>query len=563
MSGPSATTSFAERVGGRWAVSVRGFLITVGIGFAGAAAELVRKPRGDWFVLIAATAFSFGVVALMAGVFHRTRWADRRVKPVPMSEVLAVNALSGLPPALAFAATWYWFGVGPSMGPVAGLVAYPAISLWASTSVIVYLDLVDRARMLRARVVDEHATALRIRGRSHEAVDRLTTRIDSILDPAMDHLRKVASEVEPQDVSAEIRDVVEGSVREVSHDLWNEADGAPSRIGAREVLGEFVRRPRFRPWPMIGIAVVLPLFGNERRAGWVTFVIGGVAALVLYVECRLANRALRQWTSWRVLVVMTTIAVFVTQSIVIDRVAVRWGEVPNGLGVGSVVALTLLLVVVSSTFGSYRDLDDQRATAMAADIRADRLEAMAQAKLVSDETRRLAALLHGRVQSRLLGCAMAIEFAGDDPVALQAAIDRTTAVLSEDWHDMESPDDDRRNGSLVDALAPWQGLARVDVSGPVELQSSTDPDLVVVVEELVANAIRHGAARHVRVNLESDGSTCVITVIDGGTGGSMTRPGLGTALLERVGSVDRRIGDDGWSVTVRLARRGVESTPTI
>ena len=562
MSGSLAATSFAERIGGRWAVSARGFLITVGIGFAGAAAELVRQPRSDWFVLIAATASSFGVVALMAGVFHRTRWAHRRVKPIPTLEVLAVNALSGLPPALAFAATYYWFDVGPSMGPVAGLVAYPAISLWASTSVIVYLDLVDRARLLRARIVDEHATSLRIRGRSLEAVDRLKSRIDSILDPAMDRLRTVASEVEPSEVSAEIRDVVEGSVREMSHDLWREADGVPSRIGAREVLGEFVRRPRFRPWPMIGIAIVLPLFGNERRAGWVTFVLGGAAALVLYVECQLANRALRRWPSRRALVVVATITVFVAQSVVIDHVAVRWGEVPNDLGVGSVVVLTLLLVVVSSTFGSYRDLDDRRASAMAADIRADRLEAMAQAELVSDETRRLAALLHGRVQSRLLGCAMAIEFAGDDPVALQAAIDRTTAVLSDDWHDMESPDDDQRIGSLTDVLATWHGLARVDVSGPSELLSSTDPDLVVVVEELVANAIRHGAARQVRVNLESDGSICVVTVVDDGGGGSMTRPGLGTALLERVGSVDRRIGDDGWSVTVRLARRGVESTPT-
>lgn len=558
-----AANSFAERIGGRWAVSIRGFLITAGIGFAGTVAELVRQPRSDWFVLIAATTLSFGVVALIASALHYTRWRNRRVKPIPISEVLTLNALSGLPPALAYLSTWHWFGVGPSTGPVAGLVAYPAISLWASTSVILYLDLVDRAKLLRARVVDEHATVLRIRGRSHEAVDRLKTRIDSILDPAMDRLRTVAFEVEPQEVSAEIRDVVEGSVREVSHDLWREADGVSNRIGLREVFGEFVHRPRFRPWPVIGIAVVLPLVGNERRGGWVTFVISGVAALVVYSVCRLANRVLRQWPSGKAIVVMATIAVFVTQSIVIDRVAVRWGEVPIDLGVVSAVFLTLLLVVVTSTFGSYRDLDDRRAEAMAADIRADRLEAMAQAKLVSDETRRLASLLHGRVQSRLLGCAMAIEFAGDDPVVLQAAIDRTTAVLSEDWHDMDSPDDGRRTGSLADVLATWHGLARIHVSSPSELQSSTDSDLVAVVEELVANAIRHGAARRVDVNLERDGETCVVTVIDDGSGGPMTRPGLGTALLERVGSVNRRVGGDGWSVTVRLARTGVESTPTI
>jgi len=552
MTGSLATNSFAERIGGRWAVSIRGFVITASIGFAGTAAELVRQPRDDWFVLIAATALAFGVVAVTAGLFHHTRWSDRRVRPIPTFEVLAMNTLSGLPPALAFAATYYWFDVGPSMGPVAGLVAYPAISLWASTSVIVYLDLVDRARVLRARVVDEHATALRIRGQSLVAVDRLKAQIDAIVDPAMHHLRNVTSAVGPSEVSAKIRQVVEDSVREVSHELWRDVDVPPSRIGAREVLGEFVRRPRFRPWPMIGIAVVLPLFDSERRDGWNTFVIGGIAVLALYVECRVANRFLRRWPKWRAPVVAATIALFVVQSIVIDRIAVGWGHEPNGLSFGSLVALTLLLVVVSSTFGSYRDLDDRRATAMAADIRADRLDAMAQAKLVSDETRRLAALLHGRVQSRLLGCAMAIEFAGDDPKALQSALDRTSNVLADDWHAIESTGDESGGESILDALVTWNGLARIEISGDRRLLASHDVDLVTVVEELVANAVRHGRARHVDVGVEQDGSDVVVTVLDDGAGGALARPGLGTALLERVGSVDRHIGEGGWSVTVRM-----------
>ena len=554
MTGSFTANSFAERIGGRWAVSIRGFVITVGIGFAGTAAELVRQPRRDWFVLIAATTLAFGVVAVTAGVLHHTRWADRRMRPVPMFEVLTANALSGLLPASAFAATYYWFDVGPSMGPVAGLVAYPAISLWASTSVIVYLDLVDRARVLRTRVVDEHATALRIRGQSLEAVDRLKSQIDSIVDPAMHHLRTVASAVEPSEVSAEIRQVVEDSVREVSHDLWREVDGSPNRIGMREVFGEFVRRPRFRPWPMIGIAVVLPLFDTEHRAGWITFAISTAAVPALYAECRVANLLLRRWPTWRAPVVVATIALFVLQSIMIDRIAVRWGHEPNGLSIGSLVVLTLLLVVVSSTFGSYRDLDDRRATAMAADIRADRLDAMAQAKLVSDETRRLAGLLHGRVQSRLLGCAMAIEFAGDDPEALQSALDRTSSVLADDWRAIESTGDEAGGESILDALVTWNGLARIEISGDARLLRSDDADLVTVVEELVANAVRHGRARHVDVGVEQDDSDVVVSVVDDGVGGEMARPGLGTALLDRVGSVDRRMSPNGWAVTVRLSR---------
>jgi signal transduction histidine kinase len=171
---------------------------------------------------------------------------------------------------------------------------------------------------------------------------------------------------------------------------------------------------------------------------------------------------------------------------------------------------------------------------------------MAEARAVSDEARHLAGLLHGRVQSRLLGCAMAIEFAGDDPSALQQALDRTRSVLDEEWG---APRDASR--SVGEVLTPWKGLAEISVVGEVD-EFAADPACVRVVEELVSNAVRHGGARRVDVSIESDGTDRVITVADDGQALGEGRPGLGTSLLERVGVVDRRPSATGWVVSVRV-----------
>lgn len=553
MTTTTGSRTFAERVGGRWAVSIPGFLINFTVGLVGLMISVVALDGDGLFVAVSAYVAVFVVIAVSSWILHRTRWSRRHEIAIPTYEVTVFIVGSGVLIATAFALVRRWFGTETGVGPIEGFVTYPVISIWLGFSSVVYLDVVDRARHLRESVIAAHANASQVRERARRAGEEMRRLIDEVVSPAVANLRDVAANEQPSIVSAEIREVVDESVRAVSHDLWERVDERVARIGFADMARDVVVRPRFRTWAIIGMVIVLPLIDRVGDDGLVVVLPFAAAALVLYLECTAANRLLLRWPQWRLLIVLATVAVFVTQQLLADRASQSQGWETAGLGWVTITIFTLLLVVVTSILGSYRDLDDRRAMALAADIRADRLDAMAEARVTAEETRRLAGILHGRVQSRLLGCAMAIEFAGDDPVALQAAIDRTTAVLSEDWYATESSDDNRQTGSLSDVLATWHGLARVDVSGPPELVASTDSDLVLVVEELVSNAIRHGAARQVKVNLEGDGSVCVVTVVDDGAGGEMTRPGLGTVLLERVGSVERHIGEDGWSVTVRLS----------
>ena len=558
MNPTTGSRSFAERVGGRWALSVPGFMICFGVGGIGLTINNSALGGEGLAVALAAYVTIMTFVALLSLLLHRRRWSNRRVIPVPAPEVALFAVVVGVMVAGTFALARQWWGVDTGYGSIEGFVIYPVVGVWMGLTSVVYLDVIDRARHLRENVIAAHANASQVRERARWAVGEMRRLIDDVVSPAVANLRDVAATERPSIVSAEIRDVVDESVRAVSHDLWGRVDERVARIGLADMARDVVVRPRFRTWAIIGLVIVLPFIDQVSNDGLIIAVPYAAAALVLYLECAIANRLLLRWPRWRLLIVLATVAVFVTQQLLADRGSRSQGWETADLGWVTVTIFTLMLVVVTSILGSYRDLDDRRAMALAADIRADRLDAMAEARVMAEETRRLAGLLHGRVQSRLLGCAMAIEFAGDDPVALQTAIDRTSAVLAEDWY--QESGDDSTKGSILDVLVTWNGVAQVEVAGDRWLMSSNDPDLVGVVEELVANAIRHGGARRVEVTVERDGSDRIVTVVDDGSGGPMTRPGLGTALLERVGAVDRRIGEDGWSVTVRLTDEKVETS---
>jgi signal transduction histidine kinase len=545
---PPAVTprTFGDRVGGRWALSVRGFLITFVLVVLGYARDFLQISPRDAMLVVSGLIVGFALNALFSFVLHRTRWTHRCERPIPIAEFVAWMIFTGVVFAAIFAVLRTRFDVVVLVGTSEGFVVYPALSLWIGSSVVVYLDVFDQARRLRGQVIDEHANSLRIRSNASETVALMRRRIDEMLTPQIDRLR-IATTSQGSTVSEEIRRVVDGPVRTTSRELWRTADEREMRIGLVEVITFLVRNFRFRPWPIVGLAVVLSLLRRVEEVGWIANAAAAIATVVIVAECHVANRAMERWPRGKTFVVSVTFVVFVTQAILTERLLERWGLEPSGLSVGVVALFTSILMISTSSLGAYRDLDDRRARQLATAIRADRLDAMAEARAVSDEARQLAALLHGRVQSRLLGCAMAIEFAGDDPTALQQALDRTKSVLAEEW------DAARETGSsLGEVLTPWKGLAEISVVGEID-ELAGDPACVQVVEELVANAVRHGGAHRVEVIVERDGPDCMITVADDGQALGEGRPGLGTSFLERVGVVDRRPSASGWVVSVRVS----------
>lgn len=549
MNTPSSEQrSFRDRIGGRWALSVRGYILSFIVLNIGIGTEVVRMGSRDGTLFYLTTVLVYGLNGIIDLVLHRTRWSQRRVKPVPTSEVLTRWAFAGISMSSSYAVLNLYFDVETPLSIASGFLLYPTIAVWLASSLIMYLDVVDQARLLRRQLVDERARSIEILGRAKDAMTQLRHRVGNEVNPGLHRLRKATQSIESASISEEIRTVVDESVRGVGHALWDNTRSESIRIGFGEIVRSLIVHPVFRPWPMIGFAILVPLFSLGRDINGQVLMLSSVAAVATYVECSIANSMMVKWVRFRLVVVVLFISVLTGQTLLADRLGEEWGQSGDDPGVIALIFLTVCLVVVTSALGSFRDLNDQRAQAIAAEISEEQLDAAAQAQAVSDETRRLAALLHGRVQSRLLGCAMAIEFAGNDSQSLKNALDRTLEVLHDDWLEIARGE----VNALDDVVKTWSGLALIDLHIGDDVREFINDDVSVVVEELIANAIRHGRAQSVVVNLARDDLVCRITVSDDGLGGDETRVGLGSLVIENVGAVERIRTQDGWTVAVEI-----------
>ena len=539
---------FADRLGGRWAISRRGFVVAFGITLVGVVADVQRLGSPDGLVVLAVPVVVFAFNGLVDVILHVTRWSKRRDVPVPAYEVLARLMFSGLTFAVAFAILRVRLDIDTPMGVTQGFFLYPVFSTWLGSSIVVYLDVIDQARDVRRRAVTDRARSAEIVRRAEHVVAALRERVNQEIEPEIDRLRDVTGTADRDTVPHEIRSMVDRSVRTVGCELWRSADGQASRIRFTEVLRSVLVSPVFRPWPMIGLGILAPMIEAPDVLSVPVLLLAVAATVVVLGECWVANTTMARWPRLRPLVVVAVVAVFSTQTMLVDRLGEAWGQPADDPGVLTVVMLTVSLLLVTSALGSYRDLNDERALVIAEQIAFDRLDAEANALLVSDETRRLAALLHGRLQSRLLGCAMAIEFAKDEPAALSEALERTTSVLAERW-DADEPES---RPSVSTAVEIWRGLTEVNLDVPPDSDEWMTGDVVVVVEELVANAVRHGRAGRVDVSIRREGGDCVVVVTDDGSSDTSQRPGLGSMILERAGQVSRSTTPTGWTVTVTI-----------
>jgi signal transduction histidine kinase len=206
-------------------------------------------------------------------------------------------------------------------------------------------------------------------------------------------------------------------------------------------------------------------------------------------------------------------------------------------------------VVVSRLPGAdlrIRRLGDCGALAQPAVLEATALQERSRAdSAAAAERARVSQDLHDGLQGRLLGIALNLQLTGrviDDPSA-RLLVEQTVASLRDAVEDVRALAGGRLPATLVDhGLRP----ALVDLVQPlatvVDLQvpdtrfpSEVEATSYFVVGEAVSNAIKHGRAEHVRVEVTQAPQRLTIMVVDDGVGGADPRLGSGLrGLAERV-----------------------------
>jgi signal transduction histidine kinase len=574
--------SLAERLGGRWAISVAGH----GIAVASAAvvvANLVRRETGGLHLAAAGLALLMAVAftATVDVVLHHTLFARRAVTPVPVWWVLTKHVTAGL--MLAFSVWWVSNGLVDGLdSPAPSLwVTLPALALWGGSAVVVTLDVWWRSARSRTALLAEadrlDMAALQQQALADEIARTRTRGVDDVVRRLRGELEDAAYSVasapdaQGRDVARrlarDLRHASQGVVREASSDLWNHAERHLPRITWRMQLANTLQTQPFRPVVILTVGVMPRMLWEVgdlglARGGSMTL----VGALTLWGACLLANRAMQRWPGAHGALFVGTVVVLQIGQVVSAAVKNSW--VPGyvtGPDLAVQVVTGVLLILFSSGWATFWDLTRHRDQVFAERMTPAREQALARSAALAQAARSLAQDLHGGAQARLFASAMALEEAADsgDVAALNQALAAARTVLEQP---LSLPTVDLDLDSAVAAATQaWDGLCRVSVQRHVAVGDDFDAVVVRrVVDEALVNAVRHGGAGQVMVTLDvaQDGWLRVEVSDDGDAVTTGSRRGLGSAMFDHLapGRWGRHADGAGTTLWLELAPRSPRST---
>jgi hypothetical protein len=354
-------------------------------------------------------------------------------------------------------------------------------------------------------------------------------------------LREVLVKEVEADLSSAIDDVNQGSpslhdsLQRTGRELWSPpTPDDPARFKWGQVLEAGIRRNPLPTLLVLLIWIPAAVMSFASFLDWPETVLRvATAAIAIALVFQLGRRwiALRGSSTTGVLI-MTLIVSWVVTSPVSWWL---WSDRSLDLAIptmfSNAVWLTLITVLSGMGIAALRSSD-----AIVRDLRGKVSEAEIQALAANEELaiarRELAALLHGPVRSRL-STASALLNGVDGVSGHDVSVELEAALLALKQVKTDTPATHELLAEVTGVLDPWNPLLEIEVSCP-ELSSDLAASAAILVEEAVANAYRHGQARHVRVLITGHSSSIHVVVEDDGTGiDPNAHSGLGTELFEQ------------------------------
>lgn len=352
-----------------------------------------------------------------------------------------------------------------------------------------------------------------------------------------------------------LTELAERDVRPMSHKLWAQEDSQIEKFGFHDLAIAAIRQHHFpAAWTSGALffslmALQIPLVGLPEATSR-----SFVQALVAYILLTLGRLIpLRGSVSGPVVFFTTPLALV----FLIEIGTQLWvGPLPgvNGLIAESILYLSLLttLLILGAVFTARGTHDEVHSKL--SELRADSMAADADKIIQLIRRRETAELLHGYVQNQLLSNAVKLDTIPDSLGEVQSVISHMLEELEQGEHSSQRPGvaDIQVLGNVLEEV--WRGVMKVSV-----IQHNTElltpQELLIldrILNELTANAHRHGLASEIAVAITPTMSSITVTAEDNGTGLGSGPPGLGTALLST-------LSGGNWSrETLKGSSRGTQ-----
>jgi signal transduction histidine kinase len=201
--------------------------------------------------------------------------------------------------------------------------------------------------------------------------------------------------------------------------------------------------------------------------------------------------------------------------------------------------LSLMYQIFLFATGSIQIIKQQRSEVIASLTRhlsSDKYSVAINAGGATIRNSEIAEYLHGEVQAGLTASSLLLQQAaqsGDSDLANEA-LERAAGLLSQDHTNISYTRMAKPEIRIAKIIAGWKGIADISISLPptAQLDEVVLRNSVTLIEEAIANSIRHAHATEIKVSSILKQDLFTINVISNGDSMVKGKAGLGTKLFD-------------------------------
>lgn len=510
-------------------------------------------PAGSWALLIAVSILTpIIVMELMSQLLGKANWT----KPKPMT-VVGILIVAGLARGLVIYYLGGAFGIVPEEDLLYRLIGGP-LYVGASYMVGNYILLASIDHRRISAVLEEERANLKLSKQSFEAqllnlrIAQMT-RVRDLLAPAIWELGKLLKDASlSKDASraiAALRQLNDEVVRPLSHSMTSQFQlpALTRGLSQRARLGQFVLPARVKLagiFPVTAFApfvAVISYSATSSLMGPIDALLaaaGSTAVLtvqLLGLKLLVRNREVSLFAA----TFISLLAGLTLAASTVVMVSSEFLSLPSQIALQAAVfiVLTMLVFLALGVVQMQRNEATQELELAVEDLRLLTSQLRQQVWL-SQKT--LATELHGSVQAALNASAMRLAQlqspTTEDLDRVRLDIDKAMQRLG---------DNDYLGGQSIEELLEqicdlWEGSCRIDyrvsdiASSALADDSAAAYCVLEVIREAVNNAIKHGSAAELNIEVDFASELILVEVTNDGNQSQLNTPGLGSALYQEL-----------------------------
>ena len=340
-----------------------------------------------------------------------------------------------------------------------------------------------------------------------------------------------------------IQHLIDDDLRPASAELWVSNTVSTPKISIVKLLQISLLEQRLRAIPVVLLSAPYLFVAVNGTYGFqiaVTQVLVisffDISVYVLFETLAKFFKFTRKWANLSILLISFFLPLF---SQIVTSPKKLYGIDDSSTVFIYQFVLSLMYQIFLFTTGSIQIIKQQRSEVIASLTRhlsSDKFSVAIAANSESIRNSEIAEYLHGEVQAGLTASSLLLQQAaqsGDSDLANEA-LERAAGLLSQDHSNIAYTRMAKPEIRIAKIIAGWKGIADISILLPptAQIDKVVLRNSVTLIEEAIANSIRHAHATEIRVSSILKQDFFTLNIISNGDSMVKGKAGLGTKLFD-------------------------------